>query len=204
VAGALVAGNLVPLGGALFFGWETFLIIYLYWWESIVVAAMNVAKLIFHGAERSPVTYISGVLASGAFAMHFGLVMLFHGLFILSMFGEERLGWSPGDFGADFIGPQIVAAIELAPFIWPGVVALLVSHGFSFWQHYIVGGEYRRADIGKLMLAPYRRVAAFHIVLCFGGLAIVAAGDPVGMVALLVVVKIVVDLYAHVKEHPVL
>ena len=43
---ALIAANCLPLFGVLFFGWDTFSIIFLYWAENVVIGAINVLKMI--------------------------------------------------------------------------------------------------------------------------------------------------------------
>src|SRR6188472_645744 len=45
-AWALIAANTLPLFGVLFFGWDTFSIVFLYWVENVIIGAVNVLKMI--------------------------------------------------------------------------------------------------------------------------------------------------------------
>ena len=52
-----------------------------------------------------------------------------------------------------------------------------------------------------LMIAPYRRVVVLHVVTVVGGIFAGLLGDPVILLALLVLLKIAVDVAAHISEH---
>jgi hypothetical protein len=51
------------------------------------------------------------------------------------------------------------------------------------------------------MAEPYRRLVVMHVTLIFGGKAIMALGQPIYALTLLVVLEIGIDLYAHLREH---
>jgi hypothetical protein len=51
------------------------------------------------------------------------------------------------------------------------------------------------------MFAPYGRLVVLHITIILGGMAIAATGAPAAAVAILVVLKIVMDLGFHLAEH---
>lgn len=42
----LVAANMLPLLGVLIFGWSTFEIVLLYWFENVVLGVINVLKMV--------------------------------------------------------------------------------------------------------------------------------------------------------------
>jgi hypothetical protein len=52
-----------------------------------------------------------------------------------------------------------------------------------------------------LMARPYYRVVALHVAIILGGMAAAALGSPVWALAVLIAIKIALDLRAHVKEH---
>ena len=43
---ALVAANMVPLWGVLFFNWDAFYIVLLYWAENLVIGFYNILKMV--------------------------------------------------------------------------------------------------------------------------------------------------------------
>ena len=48
----LVAANLVPLAGVLFWGWQVKQVVFLYWAENIVIGLFNLAAIL--GCEPGP------------------------------------------------------------------------------------------------------------------------------------------------------
>jgi hypothetical protein len=51
------------------------------------------------------------------------------------------------------------------------------------------------------MFAPYGRLVVLHITIIFGGIAISTTGAPVAAIAILVVLKTILDLGFHLAEH---
>jgi len=80
--------------------------------------------------------------------------------------------------------------------IWP-LVALFISHGVSFVENYLVHGEYRTASLDKLMLRPYARMMILHVAIIVGGAFVMCLGSPVPLLAILVVLKLCLDLVFH-------
>ncbi|GGK40189.1 DUF6498-containing protein [Salinarimonas ramus] len=182
---ALVAANLVPLAGVLLGGWRVFDVLILFWAENVVIGVLNVARMVIVSlrGERG------GLAMAGFFCLHYGIFTLVHGIFLVTLFGPS---------GADpFTGLVALATPALA---WP-LLALAASHGVSFIANFVVGGEMDRTDTGTLMAAPYGRVVVLHVAIIFGGFAVTASGAPILALALLVGLKILVDLGAHVREH---
>jgi len=68
-------------------------------------------------------------------------------------------------------------------------------------QNFFLGGERERTVIGKLMAAPYARIVVLHLAIILGGFAIMAMGQPIAMLLVLVLLKIAVDVVLHRREH---
>lgn len=200
-APALVLSNAIPLLGVLCFGWDTFLVVYLFWCENLILGVCTLLRMAFACGEAGIAQHFLKPLAGAFFVVHYGMFTVAHGSIILSVFGEERLGWENTLFGSNFFGPVTEGLIQLWPEIWVGFVALSASHLLSFFVNYLGGGEYRRTKVADTMTQPYRRVVVLHLAVCFGALAVAAAGNLTGLLALLVVIKTAVDLRAHWKEH---
>ena len=92
------------------------------------------------------------------------------------------------------------ALMRLFTPLWPALLALFLSHGFSFGLNFLAQGEYRGATISGLMVAPYRRVILMQLTLIFGGWLVMALHNPLLALALLIVLKVVTDLHAHRGE----
>jgi hypothetical protein len=134
------------------------------------------------------------------FILHYFGFCAGHGVFVFSMFGDAD-GYFGESSGIDLLG-TLGRAIEI---FWTplGLAAavLLLSHVFSFVQNYLIGGEYRRMDLKRLMVMPYGRIIALHITIIAGGFVTMMLGEPVWLVLILVAVKTAVDLKMHLKEH---
>ncbi len=78
---------------------------------------------------------------------------------------------------------------------------MLVSHGVSFFFNYLGAHEYRRSRLADVMQEPYGRVVLLHLTIIFGGFLVMLLGSPVVGLLLLVVLKTVMDLRAHVQQH---
>ena len=230
-AAALVLANSVPIAGVLFWGWSVSSVVILYWFENVVIGLVNVARMItFTPSNGEILTALAATdkaqtaafnqamsqamgqpggekLVHGIklflvpfFILHYFGFCAGHGVFVFSTFGDAD-GYFGESAGIDLLG-TLGRAIDI--FSTPLALAaavLLLSHVFSFVRNYLVGGEYRRMDVKRLMVMPYGRIIALHITIIAGGFVTIMAGEPVWLVLMLVVVKTAVDLKMHLKEH---
>ena len=77
---------------------------------------------------------------------------------------------------------------------------LFVSHAASFVRNFLVQGERNRASVRDLIEAPFSRVVLMHLTIVFGAALLLASKNPVAGVLMLVVLKIAMDIQAHVRE----
>lgn len=213
VAIALLVGvNLIPLAGALFWGWDVFTLLILYWLENGIVGVFNVLKM---ALAQGPVDSRAGApeMPSAArkatlipfFIVHYGIFWVVHGVFVMSLpaiiglgFGAQTPPILPDGsfigFEEDVVGPRL----DLVA--W-GAIGLAISHGVSFLLNYMGRGEYRTASIGLLMFTPYIRLVALHITIIVGAMLSIRLGSPIGAMIVLVAIKIAIDLALHIREH---
>ena len=85
--------------------------------------------------------------------------------------------------------------------LWLPLAVLVASHLFSFLWNYLYRGEFRRAQLARLMTQPYVRVVVLHVGIILGGFAAAMLGSPLWALLVLLAMKIGLDLKAHVKEH---
>jgi uncharacterized protein DUF6498 len=200
---ALIVANAIPLIGVLFFGWNVWTILIVYWVENGVVGAFNVLKMVTAEGvpgdtsaqwrmNGRPVNDLSRVALVPFFVIHYGMFWVVHGIFVflLPVFALSADG-SPN---------SVIEGFE--PWAIPlAIIALTISHGLSFWFNFWKGGEYQRVSAASLMFAPYGRLVILHITIIVGGLAIAITGAPASVVAILVLLKTAVDLGFHLNEH---
>ena len=190
----LVAANLVPLAGVVFFGWSVFATLLLFWVENVIVGGFNVLRMLWAQPDN-PLIWVAKAGTIPFFIFHYGMFTTVHGVFVLTLFG--------GVNQRGFPGPSTFLHAVQAAGIWPAALALAASHGVSFAFNYIGAGEYRTAALANLMTRPYGRVMVLHVVILAGGFLVQALGAPVAAIAMLVVLKTGLDLAGHLREHPV-
>jgi hypothetical protein len=207
VAG-LVAVNLVPLAGVVFFGWSLGTILVIYWVESGIIGAFNVPKILLAPGSEVPANFSAKINGrqvdlsgppeprdglhlypentdiAGFFVMHYGIFWVVHGLFVFVAFVPDP-----------FSGGLAFTTVFL------GVVGMVVSHAGSFLVNFVGHEEYRSASPGMQMKEPYRRVIVLHLTIILGAFGASAAGAPLFALVLLVGLKTATDLYAHLREH---
>jgi hypothetical protein len=182
----LVAANLVPVAGAILFDWSLADVMVLYWAESAVIGVFNLAKIAVVGRWAA-------LLAGPFFAGHFGGFMAVHFLFIYTLFVRGAEGG-----GAD---GDLAGAIELFVRLWPALLALFISHGFSFFHNFLGRREYRGRSVNQQMTEPYGRIVFMHLVLIFGGGLTLILGGPMLVLLAVIILKILFDVKAHLREH---
>ena len=175
----LIAANLVPLYGVLFLGWQVFPLLFLYWFENVIIGIFNLLKMAT--CKQSKAARIGAMIF---FCIHYGMFTIAHGIFMFVVFGSEVDVLSLWNKGIGW------AALDL-----------FVSHGISFAFNYLRGGEYKRTTLNKLMQDPYGRVIVMHLTIIGGGILMTFLQSPIAGLTMLVLIKIVIDIGAHVKQH---
>ena len=51
------------------------------------------------------------------------------------------------------------------------------------------------------MRAPYGRIVVLHVAIILGGFAVMALGEPVALLVVLVLLKLALDIKLHLREH---
>ncbi|HLE59022.1 MAG TPA: DUF6498-containing protein [Candidatus Limnocylindria bacterium] len=199
---ALVVSNLLPLAGVVWWDWDLFTILTLYWVENGIVGVINVPKILHAEGSTLSGTWRMSLngrqiesMARGPiaafFALHYGGFWLGHGLFVIVALPVMTTGFTSGQVspGADW------------GLVGSGAVALAISHAISYRANYLGRGEYRTASPGGQMMAPYGRLVILHVTIILGAALSMMIGSPVGSLLVLVSLKLVLDLFFHLREH---
>ena len=188
---ALGLANALPIAGVLLLGWKVFPLVLLYWLENVVVGGFNVGKLLL-ARPQEPAYSVGKLFLIPFFIFHFGMFTLLHGVFVFALFGAKTLP------RFDSLA-ELPAAIRAYHLGW-GLLALVVSHGLSFYWNYFENGEYRRASLPILMIQPYARLVVLHLAVLFGGWIVLTIGSPLLALLVLVALKTAADVRAHQAE----
>jgi hypothetical protein len=222
---SLVIANLVPLVGVLFFGWDLWTIIALYWAENGIIGLYTVAKILKAegpgpldqpgmASGRLPAARVrmpGGVDRIGTalfFLVHYGFFWFVHGIFVLvalpSFAGLRTDGTVPDprfDPGFGVAGPDLPVIQADLELVILGAVALAISHGIAFVFDFLGRQEYLRISPQAQAGAPYGRLVVLHMTIILGAFLSAALGAPLGALLVLVALKTALDLALHLREH---
>jgi hypothetical protein len=191
----LVAANLVPIAGVLFWGWNAFALLALFWMENVVAGVFFILRMLL-ADPADPALWGAKLFMIPFFCVHYGIFTAVHGMFVFHLFGGRKY---------DVVDPWHVlepaARVASDYGLWVPVAVLFASHAFSFVSNYLWRGEFRRVQLGRLMTQPYARVVALHVAILLGGFGVAALGSPIWALLILLAAKIAIDLKAHLKEH---
>lgn len=181
----MIVTNLIPLLGNLFFGWSIGDIVLLYWCETAIIGFYSILKLPYAlGWEAW--------IAMPFFIVHFGFFLGVAGFIALALYVAAE---QPVDNAWETL---ISIRFELMIFI----PMALLSHGVSFVTNFIGRKEYKWTnDTDVLMLAPYLRIGVMFGSIVLGAIVMVYTRAPAAVMSGFIVLKIVFDLIAHVREH---
>jgi hypothetical protein len=187
----LVAANLVPLFGVLFLDWDLFLVLTLFWAENVVIGAFGILKVAFASSDG-----IGRRLSSALFfSVHYGAFMFGHATLLIALFGDSATAEGSIETVEDLLHYLLRGDVGLA------VLALTISHGWSFVSNFHGAAEYERLSGSDAMTLPYRRVFITQAGLILGAAAIERFGTPLAGLVMLVAIKILFDLHFHRREH---
>lgn len=181
---ALIIANLVPLFGAVYLGWDLGVVMVLYWAESGIIGLFNIFKMI-------RVDKWLALMTVPFFIGHFGAFMAVHFMFIYSLFIQDPRSPSGGD---------LTEVANLFFSLWPALVALLISHGISYYRNFLGRREYLGKTTKNQMAEPYSRIVFMHMAVIFGGGLSLVLGEATPILMIVIAVKIWMDLKAHLKQ----
>ena len=195
----LLAGNLLPLYGALFGGWSVLSILQVYWAENVIVGVLAVLEMLTLAVAGGSAWRALGALPSVVFfCVHYGMFTFVHGIFIYAIFGSGPFAHArvlhPGDL------QQLYLPFLPGHPLFYAAVTILLAHLNAFRANFIGAGEYRTLSIQQVMFRPYGRVMLLHVVLLLGGLLAQRTGSNIAALALLVMIKTASELVLYLRH----
>lgn len=190
----LILMNCLPIWGVFVRDWDVGFIIAVYWVENVAVGLINILKILSN--KQSEGNEIEKLGLSVFFSVHYGIFTLVHGMFVFVVFQQDGPFGGADDFPSFPSLSQSITNSLLLPF-----AGFFASHLFSYFYNYLGQGECRKLDLKQVMLMPYGRIVALHLVILFGAFLTMAAGSPKPVILLLVIVKTFGDLLFHALEH---
>jgi Family of unknown function (DUF6498) len=188
-------GNVVPLIGAIFFGWDLPQILLMYWLESGVVgvigglkirAAMDRGGAQMDGAR----SVLSGRVSGGTLVAALWLTAYLGFWAILGIFIVQIVngGFYEGASTTGFHGVP-------ADIVVGGTISLLIGHLWAFYRDYVRGRRYITDSLLDLQRTPFARPLVLIGAIAVGGVGTAIAGASVGFLGAMVVAKTAIEIW---------
>lgn len=202
----IVLSNLIPFAGVLYWGWDIFVLLMLFWLETAVFAFWTMAAILLgSGDTDAQKTGFGGRVGIVLFfTLHSGIFMLVHFFFLWALFSGnwQQEIHSPADF---------VRKIVIGSGIWLPLLISFIGHGVSMiaWGRGapqtatapVVPGSKTAHDGGKSGEAVgqlYGRVVVLHVVILLGAFLSQSFGSMAPFL-LLILLKTLVDVGFHIS-----
>ena len=181
--------------------WDFREVIVLYWAESGIIGFFTILKILLAknletsndketiNASKKHSMLIAKVFLITFFCIHFGIFMFGHAFFI---YGFILNGFNKKGNLIDFL--NYLYNVKTA------VIALFISHGFSFFENFIMRGENKNTSIGDMFIAPYPRIIIMHITIVIGAFAMMIFKLNNSFMIIFVLLKILFDIKAPLEK----
>ena len=174
----LIGVNLIPLFGILFWGWSVGAVLLAYWVESAIIGVLNVPRI-----WATPGGVGQKLFTSVFFSMHYGAFAAAHLVFLKSTFGADE---------------PLADIMQGGAMMWTAI-SFFVSHFVSLILR-LFRREFKDSTPSTQLFAPYSRVMIMHITVLLGAFLIEFLGSPIYAIILLIMLKTLIDLKAHLRE----
>ncbi len=175
----ILAANFVPVAGVLWFGWDTFAVVFAYWLEGVVAGLFTLMKIAcslpgYRPKPGTPVSYerknkdvsssftvtqLSKAMVLPAFLAVYGGLTLVYGLLLVVFLGGEP---TP----AGIVRRVTVVSAGLGTLLG----AMVISHAWAFYAEFVRGPTWAKSDPMFHFWRPLGRFVLLHFVIVLGGL----------------------------------
>lgn len=188
----LIAANLLPVVGVVYWDWDVFSILFLFWCENVVIGVFGILRTAIFSMR---INKLGGLFTSAFFTVHYGGFMFGHLMLLMSLFlvrtDASRASMSDIEY--------VLSSFDR--WTWLAIAALFVSHAWSFVQNFLGKREYDALSTFTAMAMPYKRMAITHVALIVGGFLLAGLDQPLAGLLLLLGMKIALDVVFHRREH---
>ena len=213
----ILISNLIPLFGALFFGWPLYSIIYLYWLEMILLGFYLLLKIFITGFNNEKEKrWISRVVDAFKVTIFISILTIIPLIVILMVLSSLSSIVYAAELKIRLIIDGNLAKPTLKNFIFP-ISLLFLSHTFSFLYNFMGKKEYKnKMTIPESIIFIHIRFAYLWAIIAAAMIItpiVFLIGEfvfktdsslyilAVFITSLFVIIKILLNLRAHKKEH---
>ncbi|AOE50280.1 DUF6498-containing protein [Kangiella sediminilitoris] len=184
---AIALGNAIPFIGVLLGYWSAFDLIFLYWFENIIIGIFAICRMTIR-PDNPALFAIGGIFFSAFFCLHYGMFTYGHGLFISSFFEDYLISGSSS---------SRYSLIDVIGYMFSnrGVQLTLLAMFIAHLVEYIIA--YRKKNIDAItaeMSKPYKRILVLHIAIIVGGFIATQFENSIGVALVIIAMKTYYDL----------
>ena len=184
---ALALANIAPLIGVLLGYWNAFDIIFLYWFENIIIGVFTVARMTIR-PDTASLFKFAGMFLGAFFCFHYGFFTYGHGSFIASFFDEQLLG-------ANTSVSSNIVDVSRFMLAQQGIQLTIAAMFIAHLVEYLLAYKNREFDDApKEMFKPYKRIIVLHIAIIFGGFLAAMLDNSIGVALVMIALKTYFDL----------
>lgn len=188
----IAAGNLLPLLGIFYLGWDAATLVILYWAETAIVGLWLVVRLALTSPDMlAPVAPLIGGKPTEGSGFGLGLFVLVHAGFFMGIHMFMLSGIAPGEWTRHLSSPTAFILGFIVPTgLWLPLAGLFVVRGVATWH------DIRTArPVTHLIAGFYARILVMQFVIVLGGMVALLAGSPLVLLVLIVLLKTAFELY---------
>jgi len=188
----IVAGNLLPLLGIFYLGWDATTLVILYWAETAIVGLWLVIRLALASPDLlAPTMPLIGGRPDAGSSLGLSLFILVHAGFFMGIHMFMLSGIAPGEWTRHLASPAaFVLGFIVQTGLWIPLLGLFIARGVATLH------EIRAANpVTHLIAGFYARIVVMQFVIVLGGMVALLAGSPLVLLVLIVLLKTAFELY---------
>ncbi len=182
--------NATPLLGIALWGWQSFELIFLYWFENVVIGVFTVLRFLVRPYPHRLMLVIP-LFFVPFFSAHYGAFCYGHGSFLAALFGDDSIRQLS-------LGELTLTTLTNNQ-LWIAALALIMYQLID-WIRGMIKSGLGSDSVIELMTAPYRRIIVLHLTIIASGFALSALDEPIIGLVILVILKTGFDLYHTLKQ----
>ena len=158
----LLAANATPIYGVLYWGWDVFLLLVLYWVETVIIGIWTIARITTlpqksFGDLPRPGTKVSPIIVAAFFVVHSGIFLAAFLAFLWSEFS--------GEWAHKIHGPtEFISVLIIGTGLWVPLIVLFIVRGFEFLLRWL-GPEVLARRLGRSFKIPVQEAAPLGAVI---------------------------------------
>lgn len=200
---AILIGNLIPIFGVIFLGWDAAQILLLYWCENVIIGVLTLPRLLTaQGVKAYPpagpgeiqirLDGLAGKLfLTVFFIVHYGIFCAVHGLFTVLLAGGSS---------ANPVG--LISATAQDRTFQIAIAAIVLVQLVVLVREWWLSGLFRRSDPGTEMFRPYSRILVLHMTVIIGAWGMMTIGASTWAILVLCAFKTIAEWITQPRTLP--